>query len=271
MASSRENTTTNDIYFIWDLLNPIVRFLLLNQTQVITYSPSFNITHQILTNSNGLNWNELPGKVQTLLMSQNNNNAILSLTFSQWGWTESVQYANLTLKSLLPNWSRSSLADILNVMKPVQLDLKIDLIYLNKLIRPIWWHRYSLNEFLNSIFEYFPGGFVYVLESTRYKRQIEHYFEINVAKKIVSQGKKILSLVYKMFGLKILSLAIYRAELFLSTVNTTSKALRIVRINSFFQSSDYYSSESVRERGCNGTCKQLSLSILPLIYLLIDF
>jgi hypothetical protein len=32
MASSRENTTTNDIYFIWDLLNPIVRFLLLNQT-----------------------------------------------------------------------------------------------------------------------------------------------------------------------------------------------------------------------------------------------
>lgn len=199
LASSNNNTNDN-VYFLWDFMSPIVRFLLLNQTKI--QNTSFDITKQLEISPNGLSWSELPLNVQTILSRQSDGDALLALTFSEWAWTEPNEN-NLTLKhSLQSSYHLNNIASTLNLLKPVRFDLRIDIkILYNKLRKSKhWWLKEcSLNEFFNLIFEYFPAALVYVLEQR------------NSQERVALQ-------------------AVYRAELFMSTVNTTNKGLRTLKM-----------------------------------------
>ena len=86
---------------LWDLLPPINRFLLLNQTQV--QSLGWSVTQNLASNTTRLQWSTLPTSVQNLLSNQFTNLNFLYLSYLDWAWVNSNadQFFNVTLYSLL--------------------------------------------------------------------------------------------------------------------------------------------------------------------------
>ena len=93
--------TSSDTAYLWDLIEPVQRFLLLNQTSIST-TLSWNVTQQFLQNKSSINWLSIPSNVQLFLGEELILNQLLNLTFFSWGWTDSNStFASSTLFSLL--------------------------------------------------------------------------------------------------------------------------------------------------------------------------
>ena len=94
-------STSNTTAYVWDLLSPIDRFVLLSQTQVS--QTGWNVTQEVINNTTRLGWASVPSTVQTILLAQGNLN-ILNLTYVQFGWSgPNDTFANSVLFSFLPD------------------------------------------------------------------------------------------------------------------------------------------------------------------------
>ena len=158
---------THDVRYLWDLINPVARFVLLNQTQ-ISQLP-FNITSQLQSNVASLNWTQLSSNVQTAVLNQPIS-ALLSLTYQQWGWVDSTSsFSSTTLLSLLSTSVQSSLNNVYILLAPLAYNSQIDLTVLNATLtanvatNPYRYERRDLvRKFFGVFFEYFntllPAG-----------------------------------------------------------------------------------------------------------------
>lgn len=163
----------NDVRYFWDLISPVARFAILNQTQ-ISQLP-FNVTLSLQSNLASMNWTQLPANVQSTLLNQPVS-SLLSLTYQQWGWADaSNTFANTTLLSLLSSSVQSNLANVYILLAPLAYDSQIDLTALNQTLsaslptKPYQKQpRNLVKKFLESFFEFFedllPG------DGGRYKR-----------------------------------------------------------------------------------------------------
>ena len=116
--------------YIWDTIDLVARFLLLNQTQVAALS--YNVTQQAQLNLTNLNWAALPMNVQVLLINQTTP-AVYNLSFVQWAWVDSSNpFASSNLNSLLLSVVQSTLPNALIFLAPISYNTQIDLTVLNQ-------------------------------------------------------------------------------------------------------------------------------------------
>ena len=96
---SPSNTTS----YLWDLVSFVDRFILLNQTQVLSQT-NWSVVLEIANNGNRLGWTSIPNNVQSIVSKQAVNLAFLNLTYAQLGWSSpNDAFANSVLFSFLPN------------------------------------------------------------------------------------------------------------------------------------------------------------------------
>jgi len=111
--------TGNDTAYLWDLYDSVKRFVLLNQTDVVT-TLSWNVTQQLELNQTNLNWATLPANVQLFLQQELAQNQFANLTFLSWGWTDSNNtFANTTLFSLFTSQGQQNLPVIRAILVPL--------------------------------------------------------------------------------------------------------------------------------------------------------
>jgi hypothetical protein len=77
ILKSTVSVQNSDSIYFWDVLNPVIKFALLNQTQVSALS--FDIQQAINNDVDNLNWTNIPVEVQTLLVQQQSS-LLYSLT-----------------------------------------------------------------------------------------------------------------------------------------------------------------------------------------------
>jgi hypothetical protein len=130
---------SNDTQYLWDLLDPISRFLLLNQT-AISSGQQFNVTLQLVQNQT-ISWLALTPGVQTALLNEGTvASAILNLTFANWGWSQaSDKFASTTLLSLISTQGQQALLQINTLLAPLNFNTVLNTTILtqsNPYVRP---------------------------------------------------------------------------------------------------------------------------------------
>ena len=117
----------NDTAFLWDLISPVYRFLLLNQTQ-ISKLRQWNIKQQVEASQKNIKWSFLTKNVQSLLLKQKNQNTFVNLTFNDWGWVISSDLlANATLISLLTLKGQSILNNLTAEMASLNFNTALNI------------------------------------------------------------------------------------------------------------------------------------------------
>lgn len=142
---------SNNSQYFWDFIDPLVRYLLLNQKEI--QQLPFNTTNLVSSNKTYLNWGNLPKDVQNKLNIQMGS-SLLYLTFEQWGWIDSNSscYSGATFLSILPQEIKPYLPHVFTMIAPIQLDMKINLNYkfnLKPIIKLIRIFFKILKEFYN--------------------------------------------------------------------------------------------------------------------------
>ncbi len=122
---------------LWNIISPLFRVVVLNQTQLSNESVSYlnenSINHDSSTKY--LDWNYLPSNVQSILSIQKGID-LFNLKFSDWGWTNYYDdYANLTLISILPEENKYTMNSIFKLIEPLRFNTSIDssIVYNNDL------------------------------------------------------------------------------------------------------------------------------------------
>lgn len=109
----------NDTAYFWDLINPVQRLVLLNQTDIAA-TLAWNVTQQFEQNQTNLNWDTIPSNVQLFLQQEVTQNQLASLTFLSWGWTDSNNtFASTTLFSLFTTQGQQNLPTIRSIIAPL--------------------------------------------------------------------------------------------------------------------------------------------------------
>lgn len=154
------------------MLNPVLRYILLNQTQVSALP--FNITQQLKTSAANLNWTNLPANVQSALLAQTPS-IVINLTFLQWGFVDAANaFASSTVYSLLPPTVQNSLPNVYILLAPISFDLKIDVTALNQTLVAAAANNLSYKRengnLVKKFLESFADSFVGFLPERRSKR-----------------------------------------------------------------------------------------------------
>lgn len=166
LKASQINNTNQEVEYLWDLMNPLVRFLLLNRTQ--TKSLSFNVPQHLQQNQTVIKWINLPIQVQNLLLNQQGS-ALLYMSYEQWGWVDSRSiHAGVTLLSIIPNEFQNDLATMCLILAPIQFDLQINMNLLNELLS-FQADKPNMDRFFNSLFGYFHSCYKSIFK--RYKQE----------------------------------------------------------------------------------------------------
>ncbi len=166
---------------LWNIISPLFRVIVLNQTQLSNESVSYlnenSINHDSSTKY--LDWNYLPSNVQSILSIQKGID-LFNLKFSDWGWTNYYDdYANLTLISILPEENKYTMNSIFKLIEPLRFNTSIDssIVY---------------NNDLNDLF--MPDFDDLFYNSFRFKRNIKDiYMPHNILIRAVNEAKLFLN------------------------------------------------------------------------------
>jgi hypothetical protein len=188
-------TQSTDSKYIWDLIDPVYRFVLLNQSLIFV---QWNVAQALANNQTKLNWDSIPANVQTILLTERTNNLFLNLTFLDWGWVNSNTdaFSGVTLFSLLSAQAQSVYANVSATLAPLTLNTLVNA----TLLRRQAPNRYCLDDLSNSVKNVmqFKGSFS--------KRDAKHSFfrptpaptPFNVVKRILQQAGKVVN-TYKLY------------------------------------------------------------------------
>lgn len=112
--------------FVWDLLPPLLRFIILNQAQF--QSDTFNVTEIVVNKKSNLLWSELPADIKTALLDEKSKNAFPSLTFEQLNMVSGPNdpLAKVTVKEILPKKIADLLPNITELLKDITFDTVIN-------------------------------------------------------------------------------------------------------------------------------------------------
>jgi hypothetical protein len=111
---------------LWDLLSPLHRFVLLNQTGLQSL---WNVRNNLEKSLTKLEWNSLPDNAQTFLKTQAKNLGFLDLTFLELSWVNSdkEKFHDATLKSLLSKELIDRLAELYDSINRLTYDQLVNL------------------------------------------------------------------------------------------------------------------------------------------------
>ena len=117
---------SNTTKTLWDLIDPKLRFLLLNQTAV---SASWNVTQALSLNQTKLDWATIPSSVQAILQQEQQSQQIAQLSFLAWGWVNSNtdMFANTTLASLLSTQSKALLPNMTALVSQLHFESVVNM------------------------------------------------------------------------------------------------------------------------------------------------
>lgn len=122
----------NNTVYLWDLLDPVRRFIFLNQP-VISSDQSWNVTQQLQLNQTNLNWATIPSNVQIFLLGEQFQNLFVNLTFTEWGWITTDQtFENTTLYSLFTSQAKQNLPQIQSLLAPLNFNVILNTTVLTK-------------------------------------------------------------------------------------------------------------------------------------------
>lgn len=115
---------TKDIKPLWNLIDPLVRLALLNQTQV---QQLWNATESLSKNKTKLEWASLPDDVKSFLLEQSKQNIFLNLTFAQWGWVALDScFATNELNTLLTDEQINIIPAVQSILNRLSFDQLIN-------------------------------------------------------------------------------------------------------------------------------------------------
>jgi hypothetical protein len=168
LSSTVNQLNTDQIITVWDTLNVVVKFLLLNQTGVTQLS--FNVTQQIQANVSNLNWSALPANVQSFLLTESLS-SIFSLTFSQWAWVDlNSAFANATLFSLLSSKVQNCANNASSLISPLNFDTPINVTALNQTLLTAFPNLKNfnvVNRFFEAFYESIPQFSVFNVQERK--------------------------------------------------------------------------------------------------------
>ena len=119
-----ENTTTNDVRYLWDVLDPLFKLALLNQSQVKDFG--FDVTQKVNNNVSSILWSSLNADIASFL--DNQRESILNLTFEQWNWVDSnSKYADSVLLTFMPKKIVKNFQKIMSYLNYIAFSSKIDI------------------------------------------------------------------------------------------------------------------------------------------------
>ena len=147
--SAKVLVSSSDTEYLWNLINPVIRFLILNQTR-INSNLEWNITQKLETNPASLDWDSLPEKVQVFLLAENSRNTFQELKFRHWGWvTESSVFADFSLKFLLKLQAQEYIPHVIALLAPLSFDSILDKYILTQNL------KISAADIMNNVIEMF--------------------------------------------------------------------------------------------------------------------
>lgn len=115
---------SKEIKPLWDLIDPLVRLVLLNQTQVQSI---WNATKNLIQKKSFLEWANLPNEVKQFLLEQHKQNLYLNITFNEWGWVKSDSFfASANLFSLLSTEQISQVDAVKCSLAKLSFDLLVN-------------------------------------------------------------------------------------------------------------------------------------------------
>ena len=111
---------SNTTKYVWDLVPPVSRFLMLNQTQS---QAVWNVSASVISNSTRLDWTTVPSSVQRLLLGQWSNQQFLNLTYAKWAFVDaSSPYSASTWLGATPLIQRPFLITASRILSQVPLN-----------------------------------------------------------------------------------------------------------------------------------------------------
>lgn len=114
---------------LWDLLSPLHRFVLLNQTGVQSL---WNVRDNLDKSTTRLEWNSLPDNVKSFLKNQETNLGFLDLTFLDLNWVNSdkEKFHDTKLKSLISKDLNDKLPELFESTNKLSYDqlVNVDLL-----------------------------------------------------------------------------------------------------------------------------------------------
>lgn len=126
--------SSNHTGFLWDVLNPIQKIILLNQSAILV-SEQWNVAQEFHISRDNIKWNLLPLNVQLVLLSEQSQQVFFNQTFQEWGWVEATSpFSNYTLLSLLTDEGQAFFNNVLEQMKGLTFNtvLNLKLVYKSK-------------------------------------------------------------------------------------------------------------------------------------------
>ena len=178
-------TQSNDTRYIWDLIDPVYRFVLLNQSLIFA---QWDVSQALANNQTKLNWDSIPANVQTILLTERTQNLFLNLSFLDWGWVNSNTdaFSNSTLFSLLSSQAQATYANVSATLAQITFNTLVNTTLLRRQ-RP---NRYCLDDLSGSVKNNLD------LKGSLSKRDAKHSFfrptppptPFNVIKRILSQA-----------------------------------------------------------------------------------
>lgn len=198
-ATKNKQGPNSNLQYFWDMIPPLVQFILLNQTQVSNLN--FNVTQKVQQNVSNLNWNVLPENVKSYLLTHEAAQ-ILYMRFNEWGFTDAKNiFAPSTLFSLMTKKDQMQAPNVLAIVAPIHFNLKIDLTYLNETLSNDIYYNYAGGRFFQN--DYLVAKFFDSLF-----RFVENYFDQALLPENMLRLKR-------QSANGIYSQAIYRAEAFI--------------------------------------------------------
>jgi hypothetical protein len=136
VTSSEIENSPEENEILWNIISPLFRIIVLNQTQLSNESVIY-LNENLINQDSAiyLDWNYLPSNVQSILSIQKGID-LFNLKFSDWGWTNyNDDYANLTLISILPEENKYTMNSIFKLIEPLRFNTSIDsnIVYNNDL------------------------------------------------------------------------------------------------------------------------------------------
>lgn len=163
ILNSASGSPSDNVKLLWDVLDPVYRIALLNQTGVKPLG--FNVDTDLAKNISALKWNSLNTDVQNFLYNQ--RESVLNLTFYEWSWcSKSSRYANVTLFSFLSKSIINTIPSLVGILNQIAFDTNVDLTGLeNNLINeyPLTYDdpngQYLVQAFLDSFWQIYSSWF----------------------------------------------------------------------------------------------------------------
>lgn len=161
-SAPNDNSVTDDIEYLWDVLDPLYRIALLNQTQL---KPFLNVIDLLTQDSQLTKWDTLISDVQTFLLNQRAD--VLNITFLDWSWCDANnRYAQTKMFTFLPKKIIQISPKIIDILNLIEFRTKVNITLLEQKLQERSGlanddpnNQYIVEAFFDNFYQIFKSWF----------------------------------------------------------------------------------------------------------------